>query len=552
MILQLAASVALIFLTVIPVHAAILKGVVIEDEGGGSGMDNVSISVDEASANSTVTKDGGKFAFMFPDKQVGEVVHVRVNSEGYVVVNDVQLEVVLPANPDAKLLTVILCPKAERERWAALLYRITSDKAIEEAYQQKLIALADKLRADAEAFPAEKAKLLQERDEARAAAQTASEELAKDQPGRSSELYQQAKRLFLEGKIDEAIKLLDDEKLRESLAQAEKAIEDVVESSLLKAHLLTVRLRFDEAEATYQKAISAAPDSFVASLEYAEFSEGLDHYEKAKAAYNRCLELVKKSGNRLDLAWTLIELARLDSHQKRMEEAEKEYEDALGSMTDLMREHPKPGFLAIAAELFFAWGNLKKDMEKNEEAREDYEKALELYRSFYKIYQSQGEKVPENYESELAATLTMLVLVDRDQNRIEDARKNIEEVLKIYRERAQISPEVFLPKVAETLGELAIIEQQQDRTEEARKHAEESLETFRKLAGTNPEAYLPKVVAVLDFLASFDHDQNWTEETRKEYQEALTFFRERAEKDREHHLPQVARILRMKPKRNVS
>src|SRR5438105_1399017 len=118
MILRLAASVALMLLIVLPVPAAILKGVVIEDEGGGSGMDNVSVSVDEAGANSTVTKDGGKFAFTFPDKQVGEVVHVRVNREGYVVVNDVQLEVTLPANPDAKLLTVIFCPKAEREKWA--------------------------------------------------------------------------------------------------------------------------------------------------------------------------------------------------------------------------------------------------------------------------------------------------------------------------------------------------------------------------------------------------------------------------------------------------
>ena len=45
---------------------ALLKGVVIEDQIGGPGMDNVPVSVDEAAANSTVSKDGGKFCFCVP------------------------------------------------------------------------------------------------------------------------------------------------------------------------------------------------------------------------------------------------------------------------------------------------------------------------------------------------------------------------------------------------------------------------------------------------------------------------------------------------------
>ena len=86
--------------------------------------------------------------------------------------------------------------------------------------------------------------------------------MAKNQPGQSSELYQQAKRLFLDGKIEEAIKLLDDEKLRQSVAQAKEAIEqqkkvieDAVQDWLLKAQLLTVQFRFDDAEKAYLEAI---------------------------------------------------------------------------------------------------------------------------------------------------------------------------------------------------------------------------------------------------------------------------------------------------------
>jgi hypothetical protein len=72
------------------------------------------------------------------------------------------------------------------------------------------------------------------------------------------------KRLFLDGKIDGAIKLLNDEELRQSLAQAKKAIADIVQAWLLKAHLLTVQFRFDAAEEAYKSAIEAAPERLVA------------------------------------------------------------------------------------------------------------------------------------------------------------------------------------------------------------------------------------------------------------------------------------------------
>jgi hypothetical protein len=151
----------------LPVDAATLKGVVIAKEMGGSGMDNVPVSVDEAGANSTVSKGGGEFVFEFPEKKAGEVVHVRINKEGYVVVNDVQLEVTLPINPDAKPLAVILCPEDEREKWAGLLYRVIIDKATEEKYQQKLKALEEKYQAEEAALAAEKAGLQKERAQCR-------------------------------------------------------------------------------------------------------------------------------------------------------------------------------------------------------------------------------------------------------------------------------------------------------------------------------------------------------------------------------------------------
>jgi hypothetical protein len=51
-----------------------------------------------------------------------------------------------------------------------------------------------------QATATELAKLRQERDQAKAAAEKTAEALAKNQPGQSSELYKEAKRLFLDAK----------------------------------------------------------------------------------------------------------------------------------------------------------------------------------------------------------------------------------------------------------------------------------------------------------------------------------------------------------------
>jgi tetratricopeptide (TPR) repeat protein len=206
---------------------------------------------------STVSKDGGKFAFAFLDKQPGQTVHLRVNKEGYVVVNDVQLEVVIPANPDAKLLKVILCPEDEREKWAGLLYRVTSNKAIENAVQE----------------------------------------------------------------------------------------------CLFTAQLVTVQFRFEDAEKAYLQAIDAESDSFEANFAYAGFSQNLNRFEQAKAAYGRCLEWARKKGKDEELAATLNNLGVLDSDQGRMKEARKEYAEALQIRRELAQKNPETHQPDVAATL---------------------------------------------------------------------------------------------------------------------------------------------------------------------------------------------------------
>ena len=86
-------------------------------------------------------------------------------------------------------------------------------------------------------------------------------------------------------------------------------------------------------------------------------------------------------------------------------------------------------------------------------------------------------------------TLALLVLVDfpvdaapvlnSDQNRMEETRKEQEGALKIYRELAQKDPETYLPEVAQMLNSLGTIDIAQNRAEEARKAFEEALKIYR-------------------------------------------------------------------------
>ena len=107
---------------------------------------------------------------------------------------------------------------------------------------------------------------------------------------------------------------------------------------MLKAQLLTVQLRFDDAEKAYLQAIAAEPDSFEANFAYALFTQNLNRFEQAKAAYGRCLEWARKNGKDGELPTTLNNLGVLDSDQGWMEEARKEFAEALQIYETLARQ----------------------------------------------------------------------------------------------------------------------------------------------------------------------------------------------------------------------
>jgi hypothetical protein len=159
---------ALILAVVAEARAAIVKGTVILDEVGGRPIANVQI-IDSAHTGGPWSSgsDGG-FTLDYPARHVGQRVRLLVNKEGYVVLNDVQLDLALPDDPDANPLQVIICKEADREEMARRFYRLKSSDAIEETYRKHVNELEDTQQATAAALirlqqNATKPKLLRKR-----------------------------------------------------------------------------------------------------------------------------------------------------------------------------------------------------------------------------------------------------------------------------------------------------------------------------------------------------------------------------------------------------
>jgi hypothetical protein len=162
-------SVAIFVFAVLRADAAALKGMMRENEMLGEPMANVPVAAD--GANPTTSDLFGKFTLEFPRKNPGDPVEVIPKWEGYLPVNDVQLQLELPARAEDKLLTIILCKECDREEMARRFYRLKSFDAVEETYRKRVKELEDRQQGTAPAL----AKLQQECDQAKAIAAKASE-----------------------------------------------------------------------------------------------------------------------------------------------------------------------------------------------------------------------------------------------------------------------------------------------------------------------------------------------------------------------------------------
>jgi tetratricopeptide (TPR) repeat protein len=272
--------------------------------------------------------------------------------------------------------------------------------------------------------------------------------------------YQKAAALFLEGRMDEALEILSEERLKQQEKDAKKQLEDAkkrqddtLHSWLLRGQLLAVKFDFDGASRAYGEAVKFVLDSFDAWFAYSLFHQEQVRFREAREGYEKALCLARASGKDEDVAMTLNNLGNLHRNENRMAEARQAFEEAL------------------------------------------------------KIHRKLAQKNPDVYLPDVAMTLNNLGVLHLNENRMTEARQAYEESLKIRRKLAEKNPDVYLPKVAVTLNNLGNLHLAEKRMADARAAYEEalSLSIYRTFAEVAPATYEPHVRLVqgnLDTLSS--------------------------------------------------
>jgi tetratricopeptide (TPR) repeat protein len=281
-----------------------------------------------------------------------------------------------------------------------------------------------------------------------------------------------------------------------------------------------------------------------------------------------------------DLAAALSRRGNLDTEEKRMDEALRQYEEALQIRRELAKQNPA-GYLPDMATTLNNMGNLYRLQKRMDEARLYYEEALTIHRQllqqnlepylpdmamalnnlgFLERFQKQPDEAyphfeealriygqlvrqnPDTYLPDLAMTLNNVAISEKDQKRLPEARQHYEETLRIRRQLARQDPDDYLPDVAMTLNDLGNLDGVQNQMEEARQHYEESSRIYRQLAGQDPDKYLPYVAGTLNNLGFLDKNQNRIEESLAQYKEALILFRKLSQGDPSKYAGDVARV----------
>ncbi len=225
----------------------------------------------------------------------------------------------------------------------------------------------------------------------------------------------------------------------------------------------------------------------------------------------------------------------LETGQNRMEEARQHFERALELRRSMAEQNPAV-YLPDIATTLNNLGNLDRLENQPEEARRHYEEAL-------KIHHELGQRSLDPFPPDLAVTLNNLGWLEEGTMQMDEARLHFEGALDIYRQMAQQNPDAYLPKVAETLNSVGFVAREQKQLAEARQYYEEALEIRQRLAQQDPDAYLPYLATTLNDLGILDAAQDRPDDARRHYQEALESYRQLARRDPNLYLPYVAATL---------
>jgi tetratricopeptide (TPR) repeat protein len=282
------------------------------------------------------------------------------------------------------------------------------------------------------------------------------------------------------------------------------------------------------------------PDAAMSRENLAEFDTEQKRRDEAQRHYEQALSLRRKlvESNPYtylpDMAVTLNNLANLARTENRIAEAKQYYEEGVQIHARLAQQNldPYPGDRAAA---LLNLGYLEKNQQENDKALAHFEGALEIYRQL-------AAQNPEQYLPKVAEALNSTAVTERDRKQMAEARRDYEEALRIRRQLVAGDRATYLPFLAMTLNDLGVLDGAEINTQGAEQHYQEALQLYRELARLEPQTFTRYLAGTLNNLAFLYADENRIAESRQDYTEALGLYRQLYEADPDAYAGDVARV----------
>lgn len=189
-----------------------------------------------------------------------------------------------------------------------------------------------------------------------------------------------------------------------------------------------------------------------------------------------------------DLSLTLNNLAFLYANNKRLDEAEPLYLEALNINKRLAEDNPmafESKVISILENLAILYTSTKRQ----NEAEEMFQAALDTNRLLAKVF-------PKVYESDLSRSLNNTANHYKEQKKYTEAETMYLEALTIRRRLASTNPQ-HEPMLATLLNNLAGLYRDTQRITEAENIYQEALAIRKRLAKSNPQVYTNHVARTL-------------------------------------------------------
>ncbi len=592
LLMTLVVAPSLVLLNIHPALAetSALRGQIVLQNSGGKTIQGVKVTA--FGANPTITNSYGQFEIQFLDKRPGNSVRLTLIKSGLEVVNRKELQVILRADPD-DLVLFVMCKEGERDRNAVIYYEI-AERNINESADKKIAALSDEMKKSKKEIIA---KIEEERQLGLKQAKELSEKFAEVNLDEASEIYKEAFELFQQGNIERALAVLDDKKLDKNISDVKleiekaekrkkdlkKALDQNINSYILKARLSVTNLQFDEADKSYKKAVEADPTNWIHLIDYGLFLISQKQATKAAAIFQKLAEVMPESEGRY-IAYSFLGGLYIETNQyyKALEVQEKAVESFRSYVKDpshiskeyislavpmymrlasLYKGHNQPdralatyqgllsffqsikeGYQVFYDENLFRLAEVQYQIGKLKSDKKDCLIALDLYKEYFRYIEGlvkKGEKEKNlRYLSSIETAYDKLYGLYTDMELCDEALKFFEQA-SVFLE-ANYEPKDSMPIIAKNYLRISTIHMLLAQNEKALTAIMQALNLYKELAKRNPQKYLPEVAKNRWIAAAYQRALGEYGNSINSYKEALKIYRDLMNDNPSAYLQSVA------------